>query len=332
MQPRGSAGRLAVDITVPYAHEKRDDLLVSQWRRQAGDPLPVPPLTLPQRGSGAYTVRIRKLSVLDAVIENQYSDAILGRTGGPNGHLADRIVAHFTFRGLWSYTSARETIAVRPGQLCVRRNDTSRDFEVSPGTHALKLSLPAENIRFPTTRLIATAEHDTPAARLLLAHLRTCMQVGQGLGAAARNATVELLHGLLDDHVIDAPHLFPALVKAAEECIESRLLADPDLDPRAIADALHVSVRTLHRAFADREASVMELVRQRRLERARADLLSTTCTVAEIAARWHFTDSSHFIRAYKKRYGETPTALRRSVQPAAHATPPPNTRAARPTE
>jgi AraC-like DNA-binding protein len=91
----------------------------------------------------------------------------------------------------------------------------------------------------------------------------------------------------------------------------------PDLDPRAIADALHASVRTLHRAFATSEVSVMELVRQRRLERARADLLSTTCTVSEIAARWHFTDSSHFIRAYKKRYGETPTTLRRGVQPAA---------------
>jgi hypothetical protein len=72
---------------------------------------------LPQRGSGTYTVRIRKLSVLDIVIENQYSDAVLGRTGSPNGHLADGIVTHLTLRGLVNYTSARETIAVRPGQL-----------------------------------------------------------------------------------------------------------------------------------------------------------------------------------------------------------------------
>lgn len=57
----------------------------------------------------------------------------------------------------------------------------------------------------------------------------------------------------------------------------------------------------------------MEHVRQRRLARARADLLSTDWTVSAIAARWHFHDSSHFIRAHKKRYGETPNTLRRTV-------------------
>lgn len=312
-RPANGVGRLAVDIAVPYAHEQRDALLIDQWRRQAGDFVPLPPLTLPQRGSGTYAVRIRKLSILDVVIENQYSDAVLGRTGSRNGHLEDRVVAHFTFRGSWKYASGRETITVRPGQLCVRRNDKPWDFEIGPGTHAVKLSLPAENVRFPTTGLVATAGQDTPAARLLLAHLRACTEVGEGaLGAAARNATVELFHGLLHDgRVSDDSHLFPALIKAAQECIESRL-TDPDLAPRTIADALHVSVRTLYRAFAASEASVMEHVRQRRLERARADLLCTPWTVAEIAARWHFHDSSHFIRAYKKRYGETPTVLRRN--------------------
>jgi AraC-like DNA-binding protein len=313
MRPENSAAKFAVDITVPYAHEKRHELLISQWRRQAGDLVPLPPLTLPERGNGTYTVRIRKLSVLDVVIENQYSDAVCGRTGSPNGHLEDRVVAHFTFCGLWSYASGRDTVTVHPGELCVRRNDAPWSFEIGPGTHALKLSLPAENIRFPNPGLVATGEHDTPAARLLMAHLRTCAEIGDGLGAAARNATVELFQGLLDDHVIDDPHFFSALVKAAEDCIERRLLADPDLHPRAIADALHVSVRTLHRAFALTNASVMDHVRQRRLERARADLLGTTWTVSEIAARWHFHDSSHFIRTYKKRYGETPTTLRRRV-------------------
>jgi AraC-like DNA-binding protein len=45
-------------------------------------------------------------------------------------------------------------------------------------------------------------------------------------------------------------------------------------------------------------------VRRRRLELAAT---SGRPDVAEVAARWHFADSSHFARAFKHQYGETPT-------------------------
>jgi AraC-like DNA-binding protein len=312
-----AAQRPSIDITVPFAHERRDELLISQWERQGGRFLPPPPLTLPRHGTGDYTVRLKRLNFHDVFIENQYSDALAGNTGSPHGHLADQVVAHFTFRGRMTYASERAAVTTHPGQLSTRRNGTSWSFEVGPGTHAVTLALPAENIRFPSIGPIIAATQDTPAALLLLAHIRACTEIGEQarLGVAARNATVELLQGVLDDQVIDEPHLFATLVKAAQDYVETRL-TDPDLDPSTIAHALHVSVRTLHRAFAGREASVMEHVRQRRLEHARTDLLSTTRTVAEIAARWHFHDSSHYIRAHKKRYGETPTSLRQRTQSA----------------
>ena len=306
----------SIDITVPLAHERRSELLFSQWERQGGRLLPPPPLALPRHATGDYTVRLRRLSFHDVFIENQYSDALAGSTGTPHGHLADHVVTHFNFRGRMTYASERATVTTRPGHLCTRRNGTSWSFEVGPGTHAVTLALPTEAVRFPSIGPIMAATQDTPAARLLLAHLRTCTEVGEQArrGAAARNAVGELLQGVLDDQVIDDPRLFATLVKAAQDYVETRL-TDPDLDPRAIAHALHVSVRTLHRAFAGRETSLMEHVRQRRLDRARIDLLSTAWTVAEIAARWHFHDSSHYIRAHKKRYGETPTALRRRAEP-----------------
>ncbi|MEV0919134.1 helix-turn-helix domain-containing protein [Streptomyces sp. NPDC049967] len=78
-----------------------------------------------------------------------------------------------------------------------------------------------------------------------------------------------------------------------------------------MAAALNVSVRTLYRAFSQGAASpVMGYVRERRLERARAEPASTRLTVSEIAARRHFADSSHFVKAYKKRFAQTPTAGR----------------------
>jgi AraC-like DNA-binding protein len=37
----------------------------------------------------------------------------------------------------------------------------------------------------------------------------------------------------------------------------------------------------------------------------------TALTVSEIAARRQFSDGSHFLKAYRKRFGELPSALPR---------------------
>ncbi len=73
-----------------------------------------------------------------------------------------------------------------------------------------------------------------------------------------------------------------------------------------------MSVRTLYGGFAQQAtSSVMGYVRERRLERARVELVSTRLIVSELAARWHFADGSHFVKANKKHFGETPTASHR---------------------
>ncbi|MER7184432.1 helix-turn-helix domain-containing protein [Streptomyces hyaluromycini] len=77
--------------------------------------------------------------------------------------------------------------------------------------------------------------------------------------------------------------------------------------PRPHPRRHRVSVRTLHRAFADGE-SVMAYVRRRRLESARRELdhPGGTYTVADVASRWQFADPSHFRRAYRNTYGQPP--------------------------
>jgi AraC-like DNA-binding protein len=34
--------------------------------------------------------------------------------------------------------------------------------------------------------------------------------------------------------------------------------------------------------------------------------MTTSLTMSQLAARWHFSDGSHFIKAYKKKFGELP--------------------------
>ncbi|MFG3023567.1 helix-turn-helix domain-containing protein [Streptomyces sp. NPDC048254] len=80
------------------------------------------------------------------------------------------------------------------------------------------------------------------------------------------------------------------------------------LSPAAIAAHLYVSLRTLRRAFASPDESFSAYLRRRRLEEAAEALTApgSRLSISEAAALWRFTDSSHFIRTFKKRHHATP--------------------------
>ncbi|SDS97163.1 helix-turn-helix domain-containing protein [Actinoplanes derwentensis] len=90
--------------------------------------------------------------------------------------------------------------------------------------------------------------------------------------------------------------------------IEARL-ADPDLSPLGIAAAHHISVRRLHKLFEDQPLTVAALIRRRRLERCRAELTGGERTVTAVAARWGFSDATHFSKLFKTTFGYTARAL-----------------------
>jgi AraC-like DNA-binding protein len=91
-------------------------------------------------------------------------------------------------------------------------------------------------------------------------------------------------------------------------------LADPRLSPSRIADALHVSRRTLYAALAPDDDGVAAEIRRQRLDRARAMLLdpAQTRSVAQIAATVGLPNPAHFTRIFRARYGINPSELRGS--------------------
>jgi AraC-like DNA-binding protein len=94
--------------------------------------------------------------------------------------------------------------------------------------------------------------------------------------------------------------------------IEERL-GDPDLSPRSIAAAHHVSLRALHKLFEGSHTTVADRVRQRRLERARRDLLDPALRhepVGAIATRWGFSSPTQFSRAFRTAHGVPPGEFR----------------------
>lgn len=158
-----------------------------------------------------------------------------------------------------------------------------------------------------------------PATRLLLTYLDTLSESLPALGssavAAARNATLELLVGALRAEA-DTPATStaqPALRAAMDRYIERHLLHGP-LTPAEIAAAHGVSIRTVNRIFNATEQTVGEVVRVRRLARARGELTDLGRPVAAIAHRWGFADTSHFSRSFKAHYGSSPTEYRLALR------------------
>ncbi|MEU9157997.1 helix-turn-helix domain-containing protein [Streptomyces sp. NPDC048417] len=155
----------------------------------------------------------------------------------------------------------------------------------------------------------APAPATAPESRLLLAHLDAAWSLAKQLGPegthAAGAAPAMLLTGLIRTRPSFA--VPPGTLRAAATAYADSRLRDPDLTPAAVARSLNVSVRTLHRAFADGE-SLMAHVRRRRLEGARRepDRPGSPYTVAEVAARRQFADPSHFRRVDRDTYGQPP--------------------------
>lgn len=154
-----------------------------------------------------------------------------------------------------------------------------------------------------------------PATRLLASYLDTLAAALPALGssavAAARNATLELLVGALraDGEVPSTSGVQPALRAAMDRYIERHLL-DGTVTPNDIAAAHGVSVRTVNRVFNATGQTVGEVIRVRRLARAREELTDSDTPVSAIAHRWGFSDPSHFTRSFRAHYGASPREYR----------------------
>jgi AraC-like DNA-binding protein len=88
-------------------------------------------------------------------------------------------------------------------------------------------------------------------------------------------------------------------------------LCDPDLGARAIAEALGLSSRYVQMLFAEASTTPSAYILERRLKLA-ADRLRRAgggC-VTEVAMGAGFNDLTHFGRAFRRRYGVTPSEYR----------------------
>ncbi|MCO5970358.1 helix-turn-helix domain-containing protein [Actinoallomurus soli] len=194
---------------------------------------------------------------------------------------------------------------------------TENHFHSTPVIGARIFIFPGGDLRALVSGRPRTGQVASPSAQILMAHTSMLQRTLGGLGPAgadaSRSALHELARGLILDHFDDRePTFVPALAQAAKDLADARL-TDAELSSTTIPRQLHVSVRTLQRAVADLDEPFNAYVRRRRLEEAAEALIAprSPLSVSQAAARWHFSDSSHFIRSFsplrpERRHPEIP--------------------------
>lgn len=243
----------------------------------------------------------------------QRSGAVTAASGRSDDD--DPIVIHAVTSGWIKFERAYEVHTVRAGQIIIRDAGNSWRLDSAANTASHVITIPRTLLQKPfsfnLSRRAHVAEMASPEVRLVLDYLRM-LETAESLDSFAAASLAEaafmaLIVGLLEKEPVYRWLDAEGTMTAARAVIE-RHLQDENLSPTLIAQRLGISVRTLHRSFSDGDHSVMSLIRQLRIEAARTDLLSgqSAAAVSQVAAKWQFSDASHFIRSFKARYGVAP--------------------------
>ncbi|MCF0096987.1 helix-turn-helix domain-containing protein [Micromonospora sp. MH99] len=192
----------------------------------------------------------------------------------------------------------------------------------------ITVQIPYSALPLPPDRLRRLQATPVPShlgvAGLLVHHLRSIAAHPEQYEAAQAEmlggVALDLLAATLAQHLDTEDTLSPetrhTALRARVVDFIDRHLGSAELNPRSVAAAHHISLRSLHRLFEAEATTAAELIRAKRLERCRRDLgnpLHLRHPVHVIAARWGFTDKAHFSRLFRAHYGRSPQAYRMAM-------------------
>jgi AraC-like DNA-binding protein len=224
-----------------------------------------------------------------------------------------------------AYQTQRGTaVKLGPGEAVVCDNAYSGGFHLTTDARWSSVLIPRAAIRklLPHADLLAGAklDRDDVARRLLFGYLGGTLDADLNGGRASQ---------LFGEHIIDLVALALGAEADARELVEQRSvgavrraailreietrMVDPKLTATAIASRLGIRPRYLRLLLEVTGRSFSQHVLARRLERA-AELLrdprQQDRKISAIAFACGFGDLSYFNRAFRRRYGATPSDMR----------------------
>lgn len=253
------------------------------------------------------------LSIVDAAQAQLYRGEHEVMRGG-----TDIYYAGFQLQGSARMQQAGRIVTLMPGDIILI--DSTRPSSFIYGDHSRQLSLvlprhcveqglgPADALG--GLHISADSPLAVLAARLVLESSRQ-ESMDERESEAALGALVNLLRPVIRNSELDTDvheRMYQKAIRYIEQNIRSETLC-----PESLAREVGVSVRGLYRIFAGKGMGVGAYIRSRRLDLCAESIRSAGNgqKISSHAYAWGFSDVSHFINAFKGRFGITPGEYRR---------------------
>lgn len=253
------------------------------------------------------------LSIVDAAQAQLYRGEHEVMRGG-----TDIYYAGFQLQGSARMQQAGRIVTLMPGDIILI--DSTRPSSFIYGDHSRQLSLvlprhcveqglgPADALG--GLHISADSPLAVLAARLVLESSRQ-ESMDEKESEAALGALVNLLRPVIRSSELDTDvheRMYQKAIRYIEQNIRSETLC-----PESLAGEVGVSVRGLYRIFAGKGMGVGAYIRSRRLDLCAESIRSAGNgqKISSHAYAWGFSDVSHFINAFKGRFGITPGEYRR---------------------
>ncbi len=237
----------------------------------------------------------------------------------------DCYYVEFVQHGKINILQSGESLLSNAGTGAIFSASEAYDLECVGKVRSLYLEIPRQEFaerfrkdRIPLVRTIATGRG---LGRIASEFCSMLALEGAPLDAAVRARLGEELMDVLalalemgdtDDLPADRT-VQQVRLRSVKAWIEEHL-ADPDLSLETIAGNNGISLRHLHYLFRPTDMSVSEWIWDRRLQRCHDMLMRSEprpLSVTEVAYQFGFSSSSHFSTAFRRKFGISPSDLRR---------------------
>lgn len=303
--------------------EPRSEMSLGQWRTAASDAFGRLEITTaePER----FRAHARVVSTGDVTLyDMQTPPHTVERRAEDCGAAANYGKLSMQLTGTTTVRQDGRECVLRPGDLAFYVTERPYTLHYPGPQHSLVVKFPQHFVHLPAEDVAAVTatrvSDETGLGRVavpLFEQLAYNLDVLEGpqAGALVRSA-LDMLVTVLSSQLWEEGSAAPGgLFREAAAYIEEHL-ADSELRPATIAEALFVSVRSLHSQFAAHDTSVSAFIRSRRLEMIRRDLADPRMageTIQAIASRHGLPEASYVSRAFRARYGVAPRAFRRAA-------------------
>ncbi len=226
--------------------------------------------------------------------------------------------------GRMRVAQAGQEFTLAAGQLALMKTGLPFDVTYSKPSHRLIVRIPNQVFR----ERLANSEEDVSIGALPQTGLsRVVVELIKSIAGEAAHLPLTdqytITQSLLEltgalTRTTTKPRRSKRDVRHAE--LFSRILSfleekftDSELTPEKIARANGISTRYLHSLFRQSGTTVQRWVWERRLRAARKDLLDPSLAqtrISNIAFQRGFTDTAHFSRSFRNRFGISPSKLR----------------------